>query len=54
MKKEAIKYILEVEKYSTNDILEKMNFDSKKMMLECLLKEIIWDSTDKEVSIKIK
>lgn len=54
MRKEALKYILEIEKYSTNDILEEMNFDSKKMILECLLKEVIWDSTDKKVSIKIK
>lgn len=54
MKKEAIKYIEKIEKYSYKDILEELNFDSKKMLWECLFKEIIWDSDDKKVAIKIK
>lgn len=54
MKKEAIKYIEKIEKYSYKDILDEMNFDSKKMLYEHLFKESIWDSDDKKVSIKVK
>lgn len=54
MKIEAIKYIDKIEKYSYKDILEELNFDSKKMLWEHLFKEIIWNSDDKKVSIKIK
>lgn len=54
MKIEAVKYIAQIEKYTSKGVLDQMNFDNKKMLWECLFKEIIWDSDKKTISVKLK
>lgn len=54
MKTEAIKYISQIEKYNSKDVLDEMNFDSKKMLWEYLIKEIIWNSDKNIISVNLK
>ncbi|WP_195245603.1 recombinase family protein [Clostridium celatum] len=51
---QANKYISYIEKNTSRGILEDMNFDIKKMLWECLFKEIIWNSDAKTVFVNPK